>query len=354
MSWRNLSETFRVGWQPAEPRLPTLPSVPTPRPEGDEVNRAVHAGLAGAIAHAKAHKDLFVRRGDENMPALVMAFDAAGEPLVDAIVLRPYRPGPGNVRDAALAVAERLARGINPAKLIVVNDGYHQVRPDGRLPMRPGELQGLHTSGRGAANGVSECLLLNAVNRTDDASMTCLPYEWDRSKKAAAGFRWCEADERTACLDGVGRVTGLVIDSVRTIMDAPLYADDPLMVQGLVEGGFGAVPDDERHATIARCVLACLVGGMGCAVRVYGTSFGGDVEDFIQRMGPLFRSPEPEYPSPEEFRRLIGDWETWGGRFQPPPPGKPPRPPRERGTAQSRAAERKRAEQRRKKERGDS
>ena len=28
----------------------------------------------------------------------------------------------------------------------------------------------------------------------------------------------------------------------------------------LVEGGFGAVPDDERHATIARCVLACLVG----------------------------------------------------------------------------------------------
>ncbi len=354
MSRRNLTETFGVGWQPAEPRLPKLPSVGVPRPTDDPVNLAAHADLAPFIAHAKAHKELFVGRGHEDMPPLVFAIDADGKPLVDAIVLRTHRSGPGNVRDAALTVAERLARGINPAKLIVVNDGYHQVRPDGRSRLGPGELQNLHTSGRGAANGVSECLLLNAINRTDDASMTVLPYEWDRSKKAKNGFRWCADDDRTAAFGGDGRISGLVIESLRTIMDAPFYADDPELIQGLVEGGFGAVPDDERHTTIARCLLACLVGGMGCAIRTYGDRFGEDVSDFIQEMGPLFRVPEPTYPSPEVMAKIVRDMETHYGRFQPAPPGKPPRPARDRGTAQSRAAERKRAEQKRKKQGGDS
>jgi hypothetical protein len=295
----------------------------------------LHETMVHQIAHARAHKQVFCGVGSRLMCPLLTAYDAAGELLLDAVIVP--KAGTDDARDAALIAADRVVRGL-PAHRIVLKFDVFRPSQSPIPAVVEGSVQRAHSDGWEFADEIDEAIVLFSIDRQLNATRTELPYQWNR-QLGRAGLMWFPEDDSTTAVEwprDPEAPVGHVLRVLRQIMLAGLLADDPKFLAEMRAGGFDDIDRDSLLTAVARSVLAGLSADQHI-LRIPEDRFGSDIIEFIHRSN----APPPAL-TPEKVRELLmemGDdvrQRNVGDRFAPPSdsPNRPSRPSaRERAEA---------------------
>lgn len=279
------------------PRLPVPPELHRP-PGTERGDPALHAAMARWIEVARDHRTTLAAAGRDTAIPLVIALDAAGEIMLGVFVL-PHPDVRAEPRDHALAVVERVARGLNPPKILMIMDVYHRTGDSTHVVGRH-SMHTAHAEGRAGAEGVSEAMSIYAVTRDGTVTATHIPYEWDRSKRAE-GLTWHRDAEASGPITAPGDDPvkgGLIPEVLVEHMRKPLYAADAQFIKLAVEsaGEIGADAEVIRRL-VARETVAMLTVRLHCACQTPNIPDFDGIQEFVyMRQGQFEELTKPMTP----------------------------------------------------------